>query len=358
MATITKRSVSRLHLLTAREVLNAGDGDHSDGGGLLLRVRGGDCSASWVLRFRSSTGRRREVGLGAAHRGNVQQAGAALTTARDLAHNCRGQLRSGIDPIEARDARRNVDRETKEAQRTNRARERWTLARCSRDYHERVIEPNRSDKHGAQWIASLENHIATSVWNKPIGDITAPELLAALLSIKPAARCLELLALCAARTTEALEVRAEELDLDAARWIIPAGRMKAGEAHDVFLPARAVELLRVQVAFKVQPSIILPSTVAEDAPLSNMALLAVLNRMGYRDRTTVHGLRATFSTWAYETDAARPDVIEACLAHSEADKVKAAYNRAKFNDERRTLLAAWAEYLDKPAADILPLRAA
>jgi hypothetical protein len=50
--------------------------------------------------------------------------------------------------------------------------------------------------------------------------------------------------------------------------------------------------------------------------------------LGY-DPPTVHGLcRATFNTWAHETAAARPDVIEACLAHKEADRVKAAYNRA------------------------------
>jgi len=75
----------------------------------------------------------------------------------------------------------------------------------------------------------------------------------------------------------------------------------------------------------------------------------------------VHGLcRATFSTWAYDTAAARPDVIEACLAHSEADKVKAAYNRAQFTDERRALLAAWSSYLAQPAAPViqLPARAA
>lgn len=89
-----------------------------------------------------------------------------------------------------------------------------------------------------------------------------------------------------------------------------------------------------------------------------MALLAVLDRMGVRDQTTVHGLcRATFSTWAYETAAARGDVIEACLAHREADKVKAAYNRAQFNDERRVLLAAWADYLMRTPAQVLTFEA-
>ena len=76
-----------------------------------------------------------------------------------------------------------------------------------------------------------------------------------------------------------------------------------------------------------------------------MAMLELLKRMGVAERTTVHGLRASFSTWAYTTNAGRPDAIEACLAHKEADRVKAAYNRSDFADERRQLLAAWADYL-------------
>jgi hypothetical protein len=78
-----------------------------------------------------------------------------------------------------------------------------------------------------------------------------------------------------------------------------------------------------------------------------MAMLTVPGRMDMRDKTTVHGLcRSTFSIWANETGAARPDAIEACLAHHEKDKVRAAFNRAQFNEERRALLAAWAQYLN------------
>ena len=62
---------------------------------------------------------------------------------------------------------------------------------------------------------------------------------------------------------------------------------------------------------------------------------------------TVHGLcRACFSTWAYETGAARPDVIEATLAHRESDRVKAAYMRADFARDRAALLLAWTNVID------------
>jgi integrase len=89
-----------------------------------------------------------------------------------------------------------------------------------------------------------------------------------------------------------------------------------------------------------------------------MALLAVLDRMGMRDVTTVHGLRSTFSTRANETAAARPDVIEACLAHREADRVRAAYNRACVAQDRRALLQTCEDYLDTPSAQVLTFKSA
>jgi len=84
---------------------------------------------------------------------------------------------------------------------------------------------------------------------------------------------------------------------------------------------------------------------SEGDGLSNMAILTLLRRMDADKRTTVHGLcRASFSTWANETGAARSDAIESCLAHREGDRVRAAYNRATFAAERRQLLAARADF--------------
>jgi len=65
-----------------------------------------------------------------------------------------------------------------------------------------------------------------------------------------AARVLELLMLTAARTTEVLEARRSEFDLDAALWVVPAERMKGGEAHTVFLSERTVTLSAMQTVFK------------------------------------------------------------------------------------------------------------
>ena len=132
-----KRLATKLHLLTVREVQTAVDGDHSDGGGLLLRVRSD--SSSWVLRFTSPARRRREMGLGPARRGSALQAGESLTGARDLAHKARDLLRQGVDPIDARERSRQAAQDAEQAKKADATRARWTLARAARDFHERVI---------------------------------------------------------------------------------------------------------------------------------------------------------------------------------------------------------------------------
>lgn len=89
-------TAAKLLVLTVRAVLSAADGDHSVGDGLLLRVRGE--SASWVLRYSSPGGRRREMGLGVVLRANTVQAEVSLTAARDATRKARELLRHGTDP--------------------------------------------------------------------------------------------------------------------------------------------------------------------------------------------------------------------------------------------------------------------
>jgi integrase len=119
--------------------------------------------------------------------------------------------------------------------------------------------------------------------------------------------------------------------------------MKGGQEHTVFLSPCAREIVEAQRL--TGSPYVFPSPVDNEKPMSNMAMLAVLRRMKIDSETTVHGVcRASFSSWANENGIARPDVIEAALAHREQDRVRSAYNRASFDNERRSLLMAWAEY--------------
>jgi integrase len=150
--------------------------------------------------------------------------------------------------------------------------------------------------------------------------------------------------MCAARTGEVLGATWDEIDAQAGVWRVPGARMKGGKDHTVFLAPRAIEIVEAMREVQGDPWLF-PAPADRTRPLSNMAMLTLLRRMSVADSTTVHGLcRSSFSTWANETAAARPDAIEAALAHREVDKVRAAYNRASFAAERRALLVAWSRF--------------
>src|SRR5206468_5691255 len=93
-------------------------------------------------------------------------------------------------------------------------------------------------------------------------------------------------------------------------------------------------------------------------PLSNMALLETLRRMG-RGEVTTHGFRSSFRDWAAEMTGFPPDVVEMALAHAVSSKVEAAYRRGDLFDKRRRLMEAWAEFCNHGTvtADVVVLRA-
>ncbi len=157
-----------------------------------------------------------------------------------------------------------------------------------------------------------------------------------------AARCLEFAILTGARTTEALNAEWSEIDFESRTWTIPAVRMKARQQHVVYLCDRTLEILEAQRG--KNDRLVFPSVTGSGKPMSNMSLAMTLRRLGEK-QVTVHGFRASFSTWAYEMNIATAGAIEASLAHRERDRVTAAYNRATFIAERRALMLAWGNFL-------------
>lgn len=145
----------------------------------------------------------------------------------------------------------------------------------------------------------------------------------------------------AARTGETLGATWDEIDLDEKLWTIPAARMKAGAEHKVPLSDEAITLLRTLPRTVDGNPHLFPGPRAKT--LSNMAMLQCLR--GIRDDgATVHGFRASFSTWAREQTDFSPEIIEAALAHTQSDKVVAAYARTTFLDRRRELMQVWAGF--------------
>ncbi len=158
-----------------------------------------------------------------------------------------------------------------------------------------------------------------------------------------AARALEFAILTAARTNEVLGARWQEIDVDAALWIIPADRMKAGKEHRIPMIARALALIGEQGDADDQ-AFVFPGMRMGSA-LSNMAMLAVLKRM---ERTDVvpHGFRSTFRDWAGSSTSHPREVIEHALAHQLKDKAEAAYARGDLLAKRRVLMNDWSNYCE------------
>jgi integrase len=170
-----------------------------------------------------------------------------------------------------------------------------------------------------------------------------------------AARALEFCVLTATRTGETIGARWSEVDLEAAVWTVPAGRMKAGKEHRVPLSGAAVAVLRAMAPLRPEEGdgFVFPGGKA-DGPLSSMAMLMLLRRMGRGD-LTVHGFRSAFRDWCEEATSTPHAVSEAALAHAIGDKVEAAYRRGDLFAKRRALMEEWARFCaEAPAAVVAP----
>jgi integrase len=156
---------------------------------------------------------------------------------------------------------------------------------------------------------------------------------------------MRLLLLTFARTGELRGAEWAEFDLDKAQWRIPAAPMKTGRDHVVPLSKQALAVLRELHKLNGHRLILFPNQAKPTLPMSEDTILFALYRMGYHTRATGHRFRAPASTTLNE-QGWRSDVIELQLAHTERNKVRAAYNRAKYLPERRKLMQHRADFLE------------
>lgn len=203
----------------------------------------------------------------------------------------------------------------------------------------------------ARWRGHLDNLLADpGKMNKVVHHAALPwqEIGAFMVELKVregiAARAVEFAILTATRSGEVRGAVWNEFDLDAALWVIPAERMKAGREHRIPLSKEAVTLLRAAPRLN---KMVFPGQ-RYDTQLSDMSLTAVLRRMG-RKEITVHGFRSTFRDWCSEHagNSFPREVCEHALAHSLPDKVEAAYRRGDLIEKRKVLMQVWADYLNQ-----------
>ncbi|WP_171208767.1 MULTISPECIES: site-specific integrase [unclassified Ruegeria] len=152
-----------------------------------------------------------------------------------------------------------------------------------------------------------------------------------------AAKALQFTILTACRTSEVLEMKWPEVDVDARLWTIPAERMKGGQVHRVPLTD---EMLAILEPLRALASDYVFEGQKRHQPLSNMSMLMLLRRMR-QDGVTVHGFRSSFRDWAAEAARAPRELAEAALAHQVGSDVERAYARSDLLERRRDLIERW-----------------
>ena len=205
----------------------------------------------------------------------------------------------------------------------------------------------RSGENPAAWRGHLSHvlparnkarsvqHHAALPWRQMPQFMTA---LRANSSIS--AKALEFTILTAARTSEAVEAKWAEVDLEMGTWTVPKQRMKADREHRVPLTDAAVAALAALP--RIEGNDYLFPGARKGRPLSNMAMLELLR--GMRPGLTVHGFRSTFRDWAAEATSLPRELAEAALAHATGSAVERAYQRGDLFEKRRELMTAWAEF--------------
>ncbi|ACB34466.1 integrase family protein [Leptothrix cholodnii SP-6] len=220
------------------------------------------------------------------------------------------------------------------------------------------------DLHGALRPVAVKHMAAV------LEPIKAGELLRAIDSYagQPITRAaLAISALVFQRPGNIRAMEWAEVDVDAALWTIPADKMKRtvhgktnGRPHLVPLAPQALAILEELRTLTGYGQFVFPSLLTGERCMSENTIRAALRRMGYsNDEMTAHGFRAMARTLIVERlPGINPDVIEAQLAHGKSGPLGMAYDRAEFMEQRRQMMAAWADYLDRLriGAQVVPIK--
>jgi integrase len=372
-----------------------------DGGGLFLLVQPGGAKL-WRLKYRFG-GKEKLLAIGSYDKG------LPLKKAREARDKARDQLTEGIDPGVLKKKEKHAEREQAEntfwAMALN-----WVEtygARWTESHRARVIASLEADAFPAlgnlpiqeitppmvlSVIRAVESRGALDVASRvlqrtsaifryaiqtgratynPAADMKGvlktrkvehrttisrdelPDFLKKLDSYSgdPVTKlALRLIVLTFVRTGELRGARWEEFNVEQREWRIPAERMKMGSPHLVPLSPQSLAVLEELKPLTGHLDLLLPGQRDQEKPISENTLLYALYRLGYHKRATVHGFRALASTILNESGF-RPDVIERQLAHAERNKIRAAYHRSEYLEERQKMMDWWGKCIESMASE-------
>jgi integrase len=410
------RKIDRLTDVSVRRAKKRGY--LADGGGLYLQITASGAK-SWVFRFRDN-GRLREAGLGPAHTVTLAKARERAHEYRNLRlegidpieERKAGQLKAKLEAAKAMTFKQCAEayiEAHKGSWRNDKHAAQWPSTLETYAYPvfgdlpvqaidvtlvSKVLEPiwktktetasrlrgriervldwatvrkYRQGDNPARWRGHLDQLLPPRAKLQKVQHHAAlpyAEIGAFMAKLREqdgmAALALELLILTATRTGEVIGSTWDEIDLGAAVWTIPADRMKGGKEHRVPLSKPALAVLKPlrDAASDAAPGTFVFPGLRADKPLSNKAMLKLLERMERSD-LTVHGFRSTFRDWVGERTNFPREVAEHALAHSLPDKVEAAYRRGDLFDKRIQMMDAWAKFCAQtsPEGKVVPIGA-
>lgn len=175
------------------------------------------------------------------------------------------------------------------------------------------------------------------------------------------ATCVYLQLHFAQRPTELRAAKWVEFDLDKAVWTLPLERSKTKdhltEEHTIMLSAQAVTALKELQAYTGFSEYLFASR-STNKELSEATIRKCFRNVFIEYHIVPHGCRHFFSTQANESGLFRSDVIEAFLSHKDKNSIRATYNKATYEAERRKLAQWWSDQLDiaRDGAKVIQLK--
>ncbi|MBB6364653.1 tyrosine-type recombinase/integrase [Acinetobacter lwoffii] len=221
-----------------------------------------------------------------------------------------------------------------------------TLSRCGMVMKYAIAHGYRYDNPAGDLVYALKNKRV-----KNLASLSASEMPEFLRRIKayPADaqthHAIVLIMLTGVRVSELLQARWEEFDLEGRKWDIPEERMKNRLSHRVPLTDMMIAELHA-LRLTHNQELLFPHRLNNKEPMRSESILAVIKRCGYAGRMTTHGFRSLFSTVVNESNLFNPDAIERQLAHVPQNRIRSAYNRAQYWDERVRLMQWYGEQVE------------
>ncbi|RSN82850.1 DUF4102 domain-containing protein [Acinetobacter baumannii] len=209
-----------------------------------------------------------------------------------------------------------------------------TLSRCGMVMKYAIAHGYRYDNPASDLVYALKNKKVKNLAS--LSESEMPEFLRRIKNYPADAQthhAIILIMLTGVRVSELLQSRWDEFDLDERKWDIPAERMKNGLPHRVPLTDMMIDELQA-LRLTHNQDLLFPHRLNNKQAMRSESILAVIKRSGYAGRMTTHGFRSLFSTVVNESNLFNPDAIERQLAHVPQNRIRSAYNRAQYWDER------------------------